>query len=157
MTSWSHVSGLVQRTAVFFIVAMLLTAGIGTAEAQTIVEVDGPDRGETTYMTRSSLQMNGGDVLVRPIGVSGPEGSEWALMLIGTDAETVTFMANGTPVQVKNVEVSDGSGPLSVHVSKQAFLMLAEAGTTRLTISGTTHQLPEDVQAAMKKIYERAL
>jgi hypothetical protein len=79
------------------------------------------------------------------------------MMLIGTDAETVTFMANGTPVEVESVEASDGTGPLSVYVSKQAFLTLAEAGTTRLTISGTTHSLSEDVQSTMKKIYERAL
>lgn len=152
----SHVPDVIERTTALLLVTLVLS-GIGVAQAQTIVEVDGPERGETTYMTRSPMKMDGGDVLVRPVGVSGPEGSEWALMLIGTDAETVSFMANGTPVQVESVEASAGSGPLSVYVSKQAFLTLAEAGTTRLTISGTTHRLPEKVQAAMKEIYERVL
>lgn len=139
--------------------ALILIAAVGgtsPAEAQRIVEVGGPEDGETTYMMQSPRPL-GDDVLIRPLAVAGPDGNRCAFMLKGVDEdEAVTLMADEAPVKVEHTKVTtDAPRTVSVYVSPGALLDMANAVSAVVTVGGEQYELSSEMKEAMKDIHAR--
>jgi len=132
------------------------TLAASTAVGQRVVDVKGPGNAETTHMMQPPMPL-GEDVLLRPVGVEGPDGVRCALMLRGADAEdTVTIMADRRPLRVEQTEgTTEAPRTLSVYVAPSAFLAMAEAESASIMIGGREYALPAEMQTVLKTIHDR--
>lgn len=143
---------LIWTTGCLLVGSLLASTAVG----QQVVDVKGPGNAETTYMVQTPMPL-GEDILLRPVGVEGPDGVRCALMLRGADVEdTVTILADGQPVRVEHTEApTEAPRTLTVYVAPASFLAMAEADSASITIAGTEHALPRKMQEVLKTIYAR--
>ncbi len=147
------------RKTVQALIALVLVASIGgtaPAEAQRIVDVEGPADGETTHMLQSPRPL-GDDVLIRPLAVTGPDGTRCAFMLKGVDeGEAVTLMADEAPVEVEHTKTTtDAPRTVSVYVSPRSFLDMAHAASAVVTVGGEQYELSSEMKSVLKDIHAR--
>ena len=151
-------AGSIRKT-IQALIALILVAATGRAtlaQAQNIVEVEGPGDGETTYMMQSPRSL-GDDVLIRPLAVTGPDGNRFAFMLNGIDeGEAVTLMADEAPIKVEHTNVTtDPPRTVSVYVSPGSFLDMANAASAVVTVGGEQYTLSSEMKSALKDIHAR--
>jgi hypothetical protein len=139
----------------------VLSLWFGLAPAASpaqVVQVDGPNPGERTVMSEVPRAADG--VVVRALGIAGPDTTRWALTLIGADAvERVRIVAAGEEVPVLDITMPTEAGEkATVFVPQQGFFALTQTSETQVTINGEqSFALPEPLQQDMEEIYERVL
>lgn len=141
-------------------VGLLLTAlvalGFPTpAAAQSNVEtVAGPGPAEESTLSRIPRALTD-EVSGRAVGVEGPDSTRWAVSLIGADdVESVAFRAAGQTFEPVSIQRPEGIGPVSVYLTKEAFLTLSRTKGAAIVLDGTATELPETFREDMKAVYE---
>jgi len=140
------------------LLALALSAAPAQAQYQNIESVSGPGAGEETILTITPHRLNA-TLSARALGIKSPRrASQWVLTLIGAapDAEIGLRLGKDTLAVGRISRPEDGSGPVQVYMTEQAFLTLADSPTARLVVDGSRVPLPEALRQEMQVIFDRA-
>jgi hypothetical protein len=131
-----------------------LLAPSALAQSGNVKTVEGP-RGERMTLTAQPHQVAEG-LSVRAMGIDGPNGTRWALSLIGAAPDDSIALQYGD--QLLSVErvsrPDDGIGPTKVYVRREDFLTMAETSTVTLIVGDVSAALPEALRREMRRIIE---
>ncbi|MFB6247153.1 MAG: hypothetical protein ABEL97_01120 [Salinibacter sp.] len=146
----------VRRFALLTLLGLLMPL-LAPAQSENIETVEGA-RGQKMTLTARPHSLAEG-LSARAMGVvTAMDSTRWALSLIGAapDAEvSIRYGGETLPVKSVNPPADGGAGPVTVYVSQQTFLTMAETGSVTLTIGDVTTSLPEQLRREMQQIFER--
>ncbi len=133
-----------------------LIAPVAMAQSSNLDTVEGPGVGEKTTLTITPHSLTE-EVSARALGVSSPNGTRWALTLIGvTPADSIGLTLGGEALPIREINrPTEGEvGPTRVYLSKKTFLTIAETGGVRLHVGDTTIPLSNQMREEMRQIFE---
>lgn len=147
---------LVRRFVLISLFGLLVPL-LAQGQSENIETVEGA-RGERMTLTAQPRSLAEG-LSARAMGVETTmDSTRWALTLIGAapDAD-ISIRYGGETLPVKSVDppADGGVGPVTVYVSQQTFLTMAETGGITLTVDDVSASLPEQLRREMRQIFER--
>ena len=153
---------LVRRSSLLVAGCFVLLAGLaGPAAAQmpNLDTVEGPSAGEHTTLMISPYAITD-DVSARALGVRSPNGTRFALTLIGiarTDSIRLSLAGETLPIEDITRPAEGEVGPTQVYLSQKTFLTLADRSGARIQIGNQTARIPLQMRKEMQKIFERVV
>ncbi len=119
--------------------------------------VKGPNPGEETTLTLTPYEVSD-DVSVRAMGIEGPNYSRWGLTLIGAapdDSLTLTMGDETLPIEDVDRPDEGETGPITLFVSEETFLTIADTEGVQLHVGDASMPFPEALRRDMQLIYEQ--
>lgn len=136
-------------------VALLLSS---PAAAQSNLDtIEGPNSGEETTLTMTPYEVSD-DISVRAMGIEGPNYTRWGLTLIGAAAsDSVSLVLDDEELPIEDIDRPEEGevGPVTVFVSQETFLTLAEREGVEMRVGDATMRFPEDLRRDMQLIFDR--
>ena len=137
----------------------LFTVPSATAQSSNLDTVEGPGTGEQTTLTVTPHTLTE-EVSARALGVRSPNGTRWALTLIGiSPADSIELILEEETLPVEDISRPEEGevGPTRVYLSRQTFLTVADRSDVRLRIGDATTQLPDQMRTEMQQIFEEVV
>lgn len=139
-----------------FGVALLLCSP-AAAQTNNLDTIEGPNAGEQTTLTRIPREVSE-NISIRAMGIEGPNYTRWGLTLIGAAPDdSITLSMGNEELPIKEVDrPGEGEvGPVTVIVSEETFLTIAETEGVKLQVGDATLSFPEELRQDMQLIFDR--
>ena len=137
----------------------LSTVPSATAQSSNLDTVEGPGAGEQTTLTVTPHTLTE-EVSARALGVKSPNGTRWAITLIGiSSADSIELILEEEALPIEDISRPEEGevGPTRVYVSQQTFLTVADRSDVRLRIGDATTRLPDQMRTEMQQIFEKVV
>ena len=141
------------------LLAFLLVSPRAAAQESNVKTVEGPGAGEKTTLMASPRPLTP-EISARAVGVRTPNGTRWALTLIGIgSADSLKLTMGDQTLPIKDINRPDEGevGPTRLYVSQKTFLTIAETNTVQLYVDSVKTGLPEQMRKEMQLIFERVV
>lgn len=138
---------------------ILATVVPSIAQESNLETVEGPNPGEQTTLTVTPHVLTE-EISARALGIEGPNGTRWALTLIGVNsADSIGLTMGGESLTIKEISRpgEEEVGPTRLYVSKETFLTIVETEAVRLHVGDTAISVPKEMREDMQLIVERVL
>lgn len=128
------------------------------AAAQSNLDtIKGPNPGEETTLTLTP-HMVSENISIRAMGIEGSNYTRWGLTLIGAAPEDSIALSMGDEsLPIESIDRPDEGeeGPITLFISRETFLTIADTKGVELTVGDTTMSFPKALRRDMQQIVER--
>lgn len=136
---------------------LLVLAPPAAAQSSNLDTVEGPYSGERTTLTVTPHELTD-EISARALGVQSPDGTRWALTLIGvTSSDSLSLTLGGETLPIEDISRPDEDevGPTRLYLSQETFLTIAETESVRLHVGEVTTGFPAQMRKEMQQIFEK--
>ncbi|MFB6230305.1 MAG: hypothetical protein ABEL04_04040 [Salinibacter sp.] len=147
------------RRLLLVLLALLLVSPPAAAQEANVKTIEGPGASEKTTLMASPRPLTE-EISARAVGVKAPNGTRWALTLIGIgSADSLKLTMGDQTLPIEDIRRPDKGevGPTRLYVSQKTFLTIAETSTVQLRVDSVKTGFPEQMRKEMQLIFERVV
>lgn len=129
-----------------------------SAAAQSNLDtIKGPNPGEEMTLTMTPYEVSD-DISVRAMGIEGSNYTRWGLTLIGAaESDSISLALDNEELPIEDIDRPEEGevGPVTIFVSQETFLTMAEREGVEMHVGDATMRFPEELRRDMRLIFDQ--